>query len=137
MKILHVITTLYTGGAEKLMVDLLPRMKQAGHKVELCVFDGTRTPFFEQLEKNGIRIHWFHKGGSVYNPLNIYRLWRLMRKGWDIVHTHNTAPQLFAAFGEVLCSVVLVTTEIPLPIADAIGSGMHGLTNGCFVNIKK
>ena len=46
MKILHVITTLYTGGAEKLMVDLLPRMKQAGHKVELCVFDGTRTPFF-------------------------------------------------------------------------------------------
>lgn len=111
MKILHVITTLYTGGAEKLMVDLLPRMKQAGHKVELCVFDGTRTPFFEQLEKNGIRIHWFHKGGSVYNPLNIYRLWRLMRKGWDIVHTHNTAPQLFAAFGEVLCSVVLVTTE--------------------------
>ena len=25
MKILHVITTLYTGGAEKLMVDLLPR----------------------------------------------------------------------------------------------------------------
>ena len=124
MKILHVITTLYTGGAEKLMVDLLPRMKQAGHKVELCVFDGTRTPFFEQLEKNGIRIHWFHKGGSVYNPLNIYHLWRLMRKGWDIVHTHNTAPQLFAAFGEVLCSVVLVKPCIPLPIASAIGSGM-------------
>ena len=26
MKILHVITSLYTGGAEKLMVDLLPRL---------------------------------------------------------------------------------------------------------------
>jgi hypothetical protein len=111
MKILHVITSLYTGGAEKLMVDLLPRVREQGHHVELCAFDGTRTPFFEQLEKEGIKIHWFHEGGSVYNPLNIYRLWCLMRKGWDIVHTHNTAPQLFAAFGGVLCSVVLVTTE--------------------------
>ncbi|MBF0728254.1 MULTISPECIES: glycosyltransferase [Bacteroides] len=111
MKILHVITSLYTGGAEKLMVDLLPRMQKKGHQVELCIFDGTRTPFFVQLENSGIKIHWFRKGGSVYNPLNVYRLWRLMCKGWDIVHTHNTAPQLFAAFGGVLCSVVLVTTE--------------------------
>ncbi len=46
MKILHVITSLYTGGAEKLMVDLLPRMRTEGHQVELCIFDGTRTPFF-------------------------------------------------------------------------------------------
>lgn len=111
MKILHVITSLHTGGAEKLMVDLLPRMREQGHQVELCVFDGTRTPFFEQLEKKGIKIYWFHKGGSVYNPLNIGRLWCLLHKGWDIIHTHNFAPQLFAAFGEVLCSVVLVTTE--------------------------
>ena len=111
MKILHVITSLYTGGAEKLMVDLLPRMQKKGHQVELCIFNGIRTPFFVQLESSGIKIHWFHKGGSVYNPLNVYRLWRLMCKGWDIVHTHNTAPQLFAAFGGVLCSVVLVTTE--------------------------
>lgn len=111
MKILHVITSLETGGAEKLMVDLLPRMREQGNQVELCAFDGIRTPFFEQLERAGIKIHWFHIGGSVYNPLNIYRLWRLMCKGWDIVHTHNTAPQLFAAFGRVLCSVVLVTTE--------------------------
>ncbi|WP_289197953.1 glycosyltransferase [Bacteroides acidifaciens] len=111
MRILHVITTLYTGGAEKLMVDLLPRMKQAGHEVELCVFDGTRTPFFEQLERGGIKINWFHKRGNVYNPLNIYRLWRLMCKGWDIVHTHNTAPQFFAALANVFCEITLVTTE--------------------------
>lgn len=111
MKILHVITSLRIGGAEKLMVDLLPRMKEANHHVELCVFDGTDTPFYEQLERVGIRINWFHKGGSVYNPLNIYRLWRLMRQGWDIVHTHNTAPELFAAIARLCCSTHLVTTE--------------------------
>lgn len=55
MKILHVITSLETGGAEKLMVDLLPRMREQGNQVELCAFDGIRTPFFEQLVmKRGI-----------------------------------------------------------------------------------
>lgn len=113
MKILHVITSLYTGGAEKLMVDLLPRMKVVGHNVELCVFCGDRTSFYDLLEEKGIKIHSFHKGMKLlYNPINICRLYRLMHKGkYDIVHTHNTAPQLFAAFGGVLCSVVLVTTE--------------------------
>ncbi len=113
MKILHVITSLATGGAEKLMVDLLPRLRDAGHEVELAVFDGRITPFYEQLQHKGIPIHRFMPdGGSVYNPVNLWKLVRLIRQGhYDIVHTHNTAPQLFAAIGSVLCSAVLCTTE--------------------------
>jgi len=113
MKILHVITSLQTGGAEKLMVDLLPRLRDAGHEVELAIFDGRATPFYEQLHAEGIAIHRFMPGGgNVYNLLNLWKLVRLIRKGrYDIVHTHNTAPQLFAAIGSVLCSVVLCTTE--------------------------
>ncbi|WP_289873134.1 glycosyltransferase [uncultured Duncaniella sp.] len=111
MKILHVITSLYTGGAEKLMVDLLPRLAQSGCEIELCVFNGEVTPFKTQLEEAGIKIHSF-TSGSVYNPLHILRLIRLIRRGeYDIVHTHNTAPQFFAAIAKVLCSVVLCTTE--------------------------
>ena len=37
MKILHVITSLRTGGAEHLLVDLLPRLCEAGHQVDLCI----------------------------------------------------------------------------------------------------
>ena len=112
MRILHVITSLLTGGAEKLMVDLLPRMAERGHEVELCVFDGVRTAFYEELESKGIKIHHFHVNGNVYNPLNILRLRRLMGKGWDVVHTHNTAPQLFAAISGTVCrKPLLVTTE--------------------------
>lgn len=110
MKILHVITSLQTGGAEKLMVDLLPRLKQMGHVVELCVFDGTKTPFYEQLEATGLPIHSLSIGESVYNPKNIFRLCRLM-KVFDIVHTHNTAPQLFAAIANVFRQNALITTE--------------------------
>lgn len=111
MKVLHVITSLQTGGAEKLMVDMLPRFRDNGLEVELCLFNGAKTPFYVQLEKSGVRIHDFGNG-SVYNPLHIIRLANLVRKGhYDIVHTHNTSPQLFAALASVLCSVVLCTTE--------------------------
>lgn len=113
MKILHVITSLSTGGAEKLMVDLLPRLRCNGFCVELAVFDGHITPFMEQLLQQGIKVHRFMpNGGNVYNPLNVWRLMRLIRsENYDIVHTHNTAPQLFAAIGSVLCSAVFCTTE--------------------------
>ena len=57
MRILHVITSLRTGGAEHLMVDLLPRLRDLGNVVELLVFDGTRTAFYEELAQKGIKIH--------------------------------------------------------------------------------
>ncbi len=110
MKILHVITSLHTGGAEKLMVDLLPRLRGLGNDVELLLFDGTRTFFYNKLEKSGIKIHYLTIGGNVYNPLNILRLIKYLKR-FDIVHTHNTACQLFAAVCSMLCSVVLITTE--------------------------
>lgn len=112
MKILHIITSLATGGAEKLMVDLLPRLRDAGNDVELLCIDGTRTQFYQQLEATGIKIHSLGKDVRMYNPWYAIKMARLIRKGkYDIVHTHNTAPQLFAAIAKVLCSVVLCTTE--------------------------
>ena len=110
MKILHVITSLHTGGAEKLMVDLLPRLKEHGHDVDLLLFDGTETSFRRDIEKAGIKVFDLGKGGSVYSPLKLIKLLPYLRK-YDIIHTHNTAPQLFAAIGSMLCSVVLCTTE--------------------------
>lgn len=112
MKILHVITSLRTGGAEKLMVDLLPKLRELENDVELLLFDGTRTAFYEDLESKGIRIHSLSVGGNVYNPINLFRLFVFLKKNkYDILHTHNTACQLFVAIISVLCSVVLFTTE--------------------------
>ncbi len=112
MKILHVITSLATGGAEHLMVDLLPRLRYLGDEVELLLFDGTHTPFYEQLASTGIPIHHLAIGGNVYNPLNILRMAKYMRR-FDIVHTHNTACQLFAPISKLLSfsKTRLFTTE--------------------------
>lgn len=113
MKILHVITSLQTGGAEKLMVGLLPRFQAMGHNVSLVVFDGRRTAFMEQLEAQRVRIISFMpQGGSVYHPRNLLNLIRLLRKeNPDIVHTHNTASQLFGAIVSLFCKSTFVTTE--------------------------
>lgn len=111
MRILHVITSLRTGGAEKLMVDLLPRFQELGNEVELVVFDGIRTAFYEQLEKKGIKINALNVGKNVYHPSNLIKLIPFLRK-YDIIHTHNTAPQLFAAIGSCLVGKArLFTTE--------------------------
>jgi len=114
MKILHVITSLEIGGAENLVTELLPRFKQLGIDAELAIFNGTRTPLYHRLEKNGIRIHSLTRGSSnVYNPANIFRLHKIIRAGhYDIVHTHNTAPQYFAALCQGISPhPILITTE--------------------------
>jgi len=110
MKILQVITSLYTGGAEKLIVDIVPRLRQKGLEVDVCLFNGKETPFKQQLQTCGCKIYDLSYDERYYNPIKIFKLWRIMRH-YDIVHTHNTAPQVFAAIASVFCSVVLITTE--------------------------
>lgn len=110
MKILQVITSLQIGGAEKLVVDLVTLYVEKGHQVDVLLFNGVDTPFKKQLQDSGIRIIEFSQGGNVYNPLYIFRLIPIMKK-YDVVHTHNTAPQLFAALANLFCRTKLITTE--------------------------
>lgn len=112
MKILHIINSLNTAGAERLVTDMLPRMVELGYNVELLVLNPHRTPFYEQLERQGISIHTFRHIHGEYNPFVIFPLCRLL-KGFDIVHVHLFPAQLWVA----LCKwvfrmrVQLVTTE--------------------------
>ncbi len=110
MKILHVITSMRIGGAEKLVSEIVPMMREKGYDVDLALFDGVDTNFKQSLIGAGVKVFSFGENRTVYDLRNLWQLMRLM-KNYDIVHTHNTAPQLFAAIGGVLCSVVLVTTE--------------------------
>lgn len=109
MRILHVITSLRIGGAERLISEIAPIMKVRGHQVDVFVFDGIDTFFKQSLQKAGIQVVAFKKNISVYNPLFIYYLYHLRNK-YDVIHTHLSSPQLFAA---IACrsKVSLVTTE--------------------------
>lgn len=110
MKILHVITSLQTGGAEMLVVNLMPRFRALGHEVGVVVFNGERTALMERLERECPQCKIYRLGTSYYNPWYIVKLIRIMRK-YDVVHTHNSSPQLFAAIANIFCRKKLVTTE--------------------------
>jgi len=115
MKILHVITSLYTGGAERLMVDLLPLLQEKGNQIDLLLINGVDTPFKQKLEHAGIKVYALTMTNDVYNLRNILRFRRFFAHAdYDIIHTHNTACQLFVPLSRVMMGKTdtrLVTTE--------------------------
>jgi len=110
MKILQVITSLHTGGAEKIVVELTERLLKRGHQVDVALFQGADTQFKKRLEQADCKIISFSENGNVYNPSNIFRLRKIIGD-YDIIHTHNTAPQLFAAIADLGKNIPKVTTE--------------------------
>ena len=110
MKILYVITSLRTGGAEKLVVSLMPRLHSMGYKVGVVLFNGKRTALMKQLEVECPECEVYSLGDSFYNPFYIFKLIRIMRK-YNVIHTHNSSPQLYAAIANLFCRKKLVTTE--------------------------
>ena len=113
MKVLHVITSMRTGGAENLVAAMLPRLRTAGIEPSLALLDATPTPLLSRVEDAGIEVFRLGRGlRSVYNPLHIRRLASLMQNGrFDIVHTHNSTPQFFARWARPGNGPKLVTTE--------------------------
>ena len=110
MKILHIITSLHTGGAETLVVNMLPRFVALGHEVGLVVFNGERTALTDRLERECPECKLYALGTGYYNPTYILKLIKIMRQ-YDVIHTHNSSPQLFAAIANGFCHKKLVTTE--------------------------
>ena len=113
MRILHVITSLYNGGAERLMVDLLPRLCNEGKNVvELLLFNGVETNFKKELQQKDIPIISLSTTNDVYHPRRLFKLRRVIQQ-YDIVHTHNTACQFYVAIASCLMfkRPLLVTTE--------------------------
>lgn len=110
MKILQVITSLRTGGAEKLMIDLIPKLKEFGIEVDLLVFDGSDTPFKKEALTRGVNVISLGVGNSAYNIKNLFKLLPYISK-YDIIHSHNTSAQLFVFLGSLWKNNIIITTE--------------------------
>ena len=99
------------GGAERLVAELSKRMAEAGDSVEVLLFDGTRTPLYDEVESAGVKVNSLAMGESaMHNPLMVFKLRRFLKRNkYDIIHTHNTPCQLLTALAAP--SKKLVTTE--------------------------
>ena len=113
MKILFVITSLRTGGAERLVSDMIPEMIALGHDVDIFLFDGSDTPLLNELKKKNISISYGGKGIlQMWNPLHIFKIGKLIRNGnYDIVHSHNSPAQILTSLISKNPRTKFVTTE--------------------------
>jgi glycosyltransferase involved in cell wall biosynthesis len=114
MKILHYINNLGSGGAEKLLTDILPLMKKEGHEVSLVISNSNRNMkrHEEVLKSNGIKI--IDLNISFYNPFQIVKLVLLIKKGkYNIVHAHLFPSQYWLAFASFFLDkkIKLIKTE--------------------------
>ena len=112
MKVLQIINSLATGGAEKLLLETLPLYKQKGIEMDLLVLNESNDPFMKELKGMGICNIYSIGNGSVYNPLHIFKLMSYIRK-YDMVHVHLFPAQYWVVFAKLLSfsKTKLVFTE--------------------------
>lgn len=88
MKLLHVINSLHYGGAEKLLLDIIPEFKKRGVDVEVMVLYNEKTAFYKVLEyEHNITVIAPGKLKRLYNLSHLFWV-RKHIKNYDIVHVH-------------------------------------------------
>lgn len=129
MRVLHIISSLETGGAQKLLSELLPELKVLDVDVELVVFRKTGSRFEKQIENAGIPLRSLGIE-SNYSPAILTRL-RPYMKSADIVHAH-----LFPVLYETVLANIGIgrpsyTQSTPRAITDEQNRIFGLLRNGC------
>lgn len=113
MRVLHIIPTLASGGAEKMLVDLVCEMKKKDIECEIAVLTSKSNFFASSIEELGIPIYYGNKE-KIYTIKNIRFLIKLLKNNkYDIVHTHLFSAQLFAPIAKIISrsDASLFTTE--------------------------
>lgn len=111
MRILQVIDCLGVGGAEKLLVEIVPLLAEHGAAVDVLLLNGTKTTFYNELDKLGVT-NIFALGNSYYDPRHIFRIIPYLKK-YDLVHVHLFPAQYFVVLAKILSlsKVKLIFTE--------------------------
>ena len=108
MKLLHVISSLEIGGAQRLLADLLP-LQAACNSVDLLVYERVDNDFERTIEQAGVRIICLNER-SFYNPRVIFRMRNIFKK-YDLVHIHLFPSVYWASLAARGLKVKLIYTE--------------------------
>lgn len=113
MKILHVIDDMNMGGAQSLLVELVPVQIQMGHEVKVLELSRSKdATLTEKLSKLGVEVDSLSAKMSCRNPYNIVSLIPYMRK-YDVVHAHLFPANYWVALAKVFSfsKVPIIATE--------------------------
>ncbi|MFY0714337.1 glycosyltransferase [Seonamhaeicola sp. NFXS20] len=102
MKVLQVINSLRSGGAEKLIVDTCGKFSEKGLKVDVLLLDGAETGFYKKLKENkSINIFSLGTENNIYNPFLVFKI-KSFFKNYDIIHVHLFPALYWVGFANLL-----------------------------------
>lgn len=115
MRILHVINNLGSGGAEKLIEDLLPLLNQDKDiEAELLLLTDDNNVFYNSIIAEGIKVNVI-KYKNIYDPRNIIEIKKHIENGqYDIIHSHLFPTQYWVAIAKLILNnkrIRFITTE--------------------------
>ena len=116
MKILQVINSLGTGGAEKLLLETIPIYRKRGIEMDILILWDNDHQFTKRLKEMDICKVIVIKSSpnvkDIYNPLSIRKMQKVMKQ-YPIVHVHLFPAQYFAVIANRLnhSSSRLIFTE--------------------------
>ena len=112
MKILQIINSLESGGAEKLLLDTIPIYRKKGIEVDLLVLNGSSYPFLEKLKELECCSIYSLGFNSVYNPFLIFKIIPFLKK-YDIAHVHLFPSQYWVVLAKIFSfsKIKLIYTE--------------------------
>lgn len=110
LRVAHVLFSLDAGGAEYLALEILRQLPAARYDRHVVGLTGTGQ-LAGEFQQAGITVHVLHKRPGVD-----VRLWAALaalvrRERFDVVHTHNVTPWLYAGPAAVLAGARLIHTE--------------------------
>lgn len=114
IKILHIINRLGAGGAQKLVADMAPLIKEKNIVIDVLMLTDENNVFEEELIKNSINVKTIPLR-NIYSPLNILLIRKYLKKHqYDIVHAHLFPSNYWVSLASKLMiknKPKLITTE--------------------------
>ena len=96
MRVLHIINDLRVGGAERLLVDLAPRLRASGIELEVLTLAPRDSYLTGELRASSVPLHDDPDAISLRSPRQIGRIAGLL-PAYDIVHVQLFPAQLWVA----------------------------------------
>jgi glycosyltransferase involved in cell wall biosynthesis len=108
IRVLHIVTWLGVGGAERLVLMAATGLPRATFESAVCCFVA-RGPFADEAERQQVKVWCLGAFPSFRHPAALYRLYRIIRAFRpDIVHTHLQAPNLYGRLMALAARVPVV-----------------------------
>ena len=113
MRILHIIDSMDMGGAQSLLVELIPAQKCLGHDVSvLQLKDSEDKTLISKLINQGVEVRALSEKRSVRSIINIFSIIPYLSI-YDIVHVHLFPANYWVAIAKMMsfCKTPIITTE--------------------------